>query len=541
MRMLTQFTTSPFRRRSVQPGLPPRVGSPLACEDGETDDMSLLRQYASTGCQDSFGQIVTRHIDWVYSTCLREVHDEALAEDATQAVFIILSRKAANIREGTRLSGWLFKAARFASADARKRERRHKRLAERATEAALAAGPAVALAEHDEAWHCLSPALDRAVSCLSSKDREAVLLRFYEGKSLREVGDAMGISEEAAKKRVNRAVEKLRSFLREKGIVIPALLLLVLMDTSLVQAAPAALAKAAAQPAAASAAARAIAENAIREMLGATTRLLSAIAGGAIAAAAVAWGLAQAVSPAPQAKDVVIISDPVGPVVPGVDYSTRSAEHMQIRAGSVVGLWITAGETVLWHYEVPGATTKAQAPVVYPSDISFTDARPRAVAVDRNGRVWVRPLSENLMDDAAPALRRPIAPALPDPVDRRLAQQILGGFGGFAGGSAGSGGATGPANLPANLVEDSGDSYVPETQNAQDWLPFNTQMAPYDPIDGMMRIQNFFAQDTDTPGKLRGDFDYPGLDTVAVPEPSIGGLLLAGAALMGLRRRRRRA
>src|SRR5258706_15630582 len=90
----------------------------------EVDDSTLLGRYVETGCQDSFEAIVARHSGWVFSLSLRAVRDRHLAEDVTQAVFIILARKARTIRQGTPLSGWLFKVSRFAVGDALKHRRR---------------------------------------------------------------------------------------------------------------------------------------------------------------------------------------------------------------------------------------------------------------------------------------------------------------------------------------------------------------------------------------------------------------------------------
>jgi len=179
------------------------------------DDAVLLGRYVETGCQASFQEIVTRHSGWVYSLSLRAVRDRHLAEDVTQAVFIILAKKASAIREGTPLSGWLFKAARFAVSDALKRRTRMRNRENRFAEFFRAAngddgttafGDPNASEVSDELAHTL----DEALACLSDGDRHAVLLRFYEGKSLAEVGQVLDISEEAAKKRVSRAVEKLR-------------------------------------------------------------------------------------------------------------------------------------------------------------------------------------------------------------------------------------------------------------------------------------------------------------------------------------------
>src|SRR5690349_3522924 len=149
------------------------------------DDAVLLGRYVETGCQASFQEIVTRHSGWVFSLSLRAVRDRHLAEDVTQAVFIILAKKASAIREGTPLSGWLFKAARFAVSDALKRRTRMRNRENRFAEffravhgddGALAggAGPAGSAEISDE----LSHTLDEALVCLSDADRQAVLLRF---------------------------------------------------------------------------------------------------------------------------------------------------------------------------------------------------------------------------------------------------------------------------------------------------------------------------------------------------------------------------
>ena len=190
------------------------------------DDAILLGRYVSTGCQASFQEIVTRHSGWVYSLALRAVRDRHLAEDVTQAVFIILARKASAIREGTPLSGWLFKAARFAVSDALKRRTRMRNRENRFAEFFRAAnGEDGAISgttsggdpHSSEVSDELSHTLDEALACLSDGDRQAVLLRFYEGKSLAEVGEVLGVSEEAAKQRVFRAIERMRGLLKRRG------------------------------------------------------------------------------------------------------------------------------------------------------------------------------------------------------------------------------------------------------------------------------------------------------------------------------------
>src|SRR3954467_9303397 len=151
------------------------------------DDAVLLGRYVSTGCPASFQEIVTRHSGWVFSLSLRAVRDRHLAEDVTQAVFLILARKAKTIRAGTPLSGWLFKVSRFAVSDALKRRARIKnrenRFAEffRATSSGFENGMQP---QADQISDTMSQTLDEAVACLSESDRQVILLRFYEHKSL---------------------------------------------------------------------------------------------------------------------------------------------------------------------------------------------------------------------------------------------------------------------------------------------------------------------------------------------------------------------
>lgn len=244
------------------------------------EDMQLLEEYARTGSEAAFSTLVNRHIDWVYSICLRSVRDRHLAEDVTQAVFLLLSQKAGTMNRQTILRGWLFKTARFAVSDALKKRSRARKHHERV--AMMTPDPVQS--PEEQAWEGVAPALEEAVSMLNDNDRHAVLLRFYEGKSLAEVGQKLGISEEAAKKRVARAVEKLRAFMGREGLSITVLLLIGLLMTNVVQAAPAHLgmsvAKACVGAKAASGMATAIAVGAKKGMIGATGRLMAALAGG---------------------------------------------------------------------------------------------------------------------------------------------------------------------------------------------------------------------------------------------------------------------
>src|SRR5262245_62151621 len=170
------------------------------------DDAQLLRRYAEAGSESAFSELVSRHIDLVYSAALRQVGgDSHLAQDVAQTVFADLARKARTVSGQRVLTGWLYQATRFASSKVIRTERRR---ANREKEAA-----AMQELASDANWEQLRPVLDEAMGRLSSKDRDAVLLRYFERKELSAVGDALGTSEEAARKRVGRALERLRRYL----------------------------------------------------------------------------------------------------------------------------------------------------------------------------------------------------------------------------------------------------------------------------------------------------------------------------------------
>ena len=173
-----------------------------------TDDMVLLREYARRNSEEAFATLVARHINLVYSVALRQVREPHLAEEITQAVFIILARKAASLGPKTILPGWLCRTARYASANALTIQRRRQR---REQEAHL---QSILNQSETSDWPQIAPLLDGAMEQLGQKDHDAVVLRFFEGKNFKEVGAALGATEDAAKMRVNRALEKLRKFLR---------------------------------------------------------------------------------------------------------------------------------------------------------------------------------------------------------------------------------------------------------------------------------------------------------------------------------------
>lgn len=214
------------------------------------DDFELLREYSLRGSQRAFGEVVARHIDMVHSAAIRQVRDAHLAEDVAQAVFIILARKAGSLPPGTIVSAWLLTATRYASANALRMRARRQRHETRAGEDMRhswtrmlarrgAPGPDGGADRWDDRWDEVAPQLDGAVAQLGKVDRQAVVLRFFEQKSLRDVGLALGLSEDAAKKRVSRALFKLRGMLARNGkMTMPAVALGALLSANSVQAAP---------------------------------------------------------------------------------------------------------------------------------------------------------------------------------------------------------------------------------------------------------------------------------------------------------------
>src|ERR1043166_1966753 len=210
-------------------------------KEGRTmrDDCELLRQYAEAGSEDAFAELVHRHLPLVYSAALRQAHgDGTAAEDIAQTVFVDLARKAGSLSGRLRLASWLYTSTRFASAKVLRGEQR-RRLRESA--AAEMQEPACQSGT-ERAWVELSPVLDEAMSLLDPGERDVILLRFFEGRQLKEVGAALGLSEDAARMRVNRALETLRSVLASRGVTPSAAALATVLSCEGGKAGPAGLA-----------------------------------------------------------------------------------------------------------------------------------------------------------------------------------------------------------------------------------------------------------------------------------------------------------
>ena len=251
-----------------------------------SDDTALLRRYAEDHSEAAFAELVRRHLNLVYAVALRQCGGDAhLAQDVAQHVFTDLARKAAALASRPVLSGWLHRATQFAATDVVRAERR-RRIREQEAHAMqeLNRHPG---AEPD--WDRLRPVLDQAVNELGERDRDAVMLRFIEGRGFADIGAALRLSEDAARMRVDRALDKLRGLLVRRGITSTTAALAVVLANQAGVAAPAGLAATVTGAALAGAAATGGAVG-LGAFLGfmSTTKITSVLVVGAFLATAVA-------------------------------------------------------------------------------------------------------------------------------------------------------------------------------------------------------------------------------------------------------------
>jgi RNA polymerase sigma factor (sigma-70 family) len=250
------------------------------------DDVDLLRRYVENQSEEAFAELVQRRIGLVYSVALRRTLDPHSAADAAQAVFVALARKATALARRPALIGWLHRSAQFAANDiVRANYRRQKREQEIHTMQMLAQEG------HDPDWDKLRPVLDDVLADINTRDRDLILLRFVDNQPFAAIGSQLRLTENAARMRVERALEKLRVRLARRGLKSTAAVLTVALTSQVGVAAPTGLA--ATVTSAALAGATSIGSAAVivsfLKLMGTTK--ITAIAASAIALAMVGFGV----------------------------------------------------------------------------------------------------------------------------------------------------------------------------------------------------------------------------------------------------------
>ena len=204
------------------------------------DDAELLYRYVTNRDQNAFAEIVRRHLDGVYSAALRRVGgDVQFAEDVTQQVFATLARKARAVSRHPCLGAWLYTTTRHESANLVRRERRRK-ARERCTSVMTLIAPDES-SSADADWQQIAPILDEAIDRLAELDRTAIVLRYIERRGFAAVGAALHVSADAARMRVERALERLRHSLVRRGVTSSAMGLGIALAANAASPAPVAM------------------------------------------------------------------------------------------------------------------------------------------------------------------------------------------------------------------------------------------------------------------------------------------------------------
>jgi uncharacterized protein (TIGR03435 family) len=249
------------------------------------DDWQLLNDYAARNSEEAFRALADRYAGMVYHAALRQVGNPHTAEEITQAVFIALAQKAGKIPKQAVLYGWLFRATRFAVLNRLRDDACRRRHEQQALDMQRQIQPT----EPDLLWEQIAALLDDALDLLPASDREIVMIRYFGEKSHKEVAQALGVSEDTAKKRVSRALEKLRAIFARRGISVPSAALAATLAANSAQAAPAglpsALAAAAVAKATAAASAVSLAKTVVKIMAWAKAKTAAAVAVGVLVAA----------------------------------------------------------------------------------------------------------------------------------------------------------------------------------------------------------------------------------------------------------------
>ena len=185
--------------------------------DVDMDDYELLREFVLHRSEDAFSRLVERHLRMVLSAARRMSGDDDLAQDVTQNVFTMFAQRARDIRSPQVVGGWLYNTTRHLTMHAVRGERRRREREEAAV--------AMQLHETESDTNRVLEQLEPAMAELDADDRDTLVLRYLEDRNLREVGTELGISEDAARMKANRALDKLRAVLGRKGVSVTSVLL----------------------------------------------------------------------------------------------------------------------------------------------------------------------------------------------------------------------------------------------------------------------------------------------------------------------------
>jgi len=258
-------------------------------------DAQLLERYTRDRSEDAFSEIVRRYLNLVFSAALRQVRQPQLAEEVTQSAFVDLARQARTLGPNTVLSAWLYQVTRRTAIDVIRRESRRQIREQVAHELTAMNAP-------DTDWTQIEPLLEEGMDALEDKERTALLLRYFERRSLAEVGQALGINEDAARKRVSRSVERLREFFVRRGVSVSAVGLTATITTNAIQAAPAALGPVVISAAFASGTAVTVSTAAISKIVAMTTLQKALFATTLVAATACVYQAREASNARAQAR-----------------------------------------------------------------------------------------------------------------------------------------------------------------------------------------------------------------------------------------------
>lgn len=502
-------------------GIPTRRVLCVDQSNARDHDQVLLRRYQESGCQDAFEQLVARHAGWIGALVRRRVKDKHLAEDVTQAVFIILARKARTIRADVVLSAWLFRVARFAARDALKQELRRSKRWLRAAEMRIGEIEDIdgLASNHRAARTSAAPDadLDDAIACLSETDRQVILLRFYEDKTMAEVGIALGIAEDAAKQRVSRALKRLRLLLGRRGVAIASLSVLVAMLHSASGAKAASvvgttaahsMSVAAVGRGEASGQSLQVAQGTLRSIASAQCRLWAAMSSAAMAFVIVIGMLSPVMGQAAlrplrriSAAVALLISD--APHLSGIVPAPAPSQPVPLAK-----VWVGKANQGGWPV-LPLDAPKIQLPM---RSISGSN-QPVAVAQDVKGQYWYHTIEPPLAGSTSLVSR--LCGAIDIDVDHELT--MLGAK---------------PGLSERDPIEHSLDYFHAATISAA------VQAADWQPLDPPGTDGGVVLPFAGTNGGMEQRNDIS-LQTVVVPEPMGSSILILAISLVISRRRRR--